>query len=254
MEVYYKYNSYSLYHYWINYNINKLLDEKRKKESEYHECSNWEPSFKDHVKNEHKKSISYIDYKIELERNKLKNPPIFERMNIELLNNCSDPSKIDYIKEHFNELNEVEYWVQLYKNPAAIDLIRENQEKLTNKYWIDFYGIKKTYEVISGEKFIGEINKNTLYLSYIPFASHLFKSLCKNPNATEFIKKVLENDEKRILIGEGCHYGNEIKGLHFVGANHWRLIQTNHYHLYRKYETVADEVIDFDDRMSAAGY
>jgi hypothetical protein len=254
MGEYYKYNSYSVYYYLINYNINRLFDEKRKKEYEYYECSNWDSSFKDYVRNNHKQSISYINYKIKLENNKLNNPPIFERMKIELLNNCSDPSKIDYIKEHFNELDEVEYWVKLYKNPAAIDLIRENQEKLTNKYWIYFYGIKKTYEVVSGKKLIGEINKNIIYGLHIPFASHLFKSLCKNPNATEFIEKVLENDEKHILIGKGRNRGDEIRGLHFVGADHWRLIRTNHYHLYYKYKTVADKEINDADYMSAAGY
>jgi hypothetical protein len=235
----------------INYNINKLLYEKRKKESEYYECSNWESSFKDHLKNEHEESISYINYKIELEYDKLKNPPVFKRIKIELLNNCSDPSKIDYIKEHFNELDEVEYWVQLCKNPAAIDLIKENQEKLKTKYWIEFYGIKKAYEIITGNKFSERYDKNTYFgCGFFPFARDMFESLCENPNAVEFIEKVLENDEKNTY--EGGY--NEIKGLHFVGPDHWRLIRTNHYHLYFKYKTVADEKINDDDYMSAAGY
>jgi hypothetical protein len=96
----------------------------------------------------------------------------------------SDPLQINYIKEHLNELKDVYDWIELCKNPAAIDLIKENEEKISNKYWCDFYGEKG-------------INKLLIFdcvtYAFLPFEGDFIYSFCKNPNAIEFIEKALQN-------------------------------------------------------------
>jgi hypothetical protein len=155
----------------------------------------------------------------------------------ELLNLCETSDDIDYISNNIELLNTVEYWIKLCKNPAAIDLIKENQEKLTNKYWCDFYGEKGIHKLL---------NFDCVSYGYLPFECNFIYSLCQNPNAIEFIEKVLQNVSTNVYEPYIRKKHNYIYGYrddeHFSKAGNlspetWRelCLNPNAIHLIDKY-------------------
>jgi hypothetical protein len=158
----------------------------------------------------------------------LKNININESL-LKLCESAKTKKDIDYISDNIEFLNEVNYWIGLCKNPAAIGLIKEHPDKLTNEYWCAFYGYDKLNDKLSGDGW---------KYTFIPFESDIFDSLCQNPNAIEFIDKVVNNNDKEEKPCKIWEFENiKIKYRKNITFETWNIIKLNPnaHHIYEKY-------------------